>query len=161
MDHFHDFCQMLISIVLCVELWSPTRFPITVNETFLKNRVFADITKEKMRSYLIRVMLNLMTDVLLTIELWTRTERRAYVKTKAEIGGMHLQTKNCQGFWQPSEAGLGKETSSRAFRGSIDLLPTWFWNFGLKNSERIHFCCINSLSLFYFIMEINTNYIII
>ena len=58
----------------------------------------------------------------------------AHVKTEAEMGGMRPQAK---GLLEPPEAGRGVEGSfSRAFRGSVALLPPGFQASGLQNCER-------------------------
>ena len=71
-----------------------------------------------------------------------------HVEMEAEIGDMLSYTKNGRDYWQPPEAGRGKEGfSPRAFRGSIALLTPLFWNSSFQNCERVNFCCLKPPSL--------------
>lgn len=49
------------------------------------------------------------------------------------------QAKECLDL--PEAEGSQEEFSPTTFRGSMALLPPWFWPFGLQSRERINVCC--------------------
>ena len=93
------------------------------NRALLGNRVFANVIKVRtgMRSYGLGSTLNMSIPIRDKKGLREHSEE-SHMKSEAEVGMMHPQTKECLG---PPEAGRVKEGfTSRDFRGNI-VLPTF------------------------------------
>lgn len=96
---------------------------------------------------------NTVVDVTIRRKFRHRHKNNHHVKIEAEIRVSCHKPRNTKDSQQPPEARRNKkEFFLRVFGGSMAQQTPWFWTSSLQDDERIHFCCLEPPSFWYFVM---------